>query len=147
MATGAISGKRREVVSAWFKQLLEANEKQGMAKAAASAWIGTIFGLRTAARLDGNKEWGKVGDDMIGALENAYVAHMGKEGQQQIETTRRLLQYDKVPDFQVQQVHVKTVVTPTMAANKAMAAKLAKKAPAKAAKKGAKAKAKAKGRS
>ena len=113
----ALSGKRREVASGWFKQMLDANAQKGMGDAAASAWLGTIFALRTAARLDGNKEWGRVGDDMITTLENAYLAHMGKEGERHIEVTRRQLQYDKVPDFHVEQVKLpKPVVTPTMAA-------------------------------
>jgi len=113
----ALSGKRREVASGWFKQMLDANAQKGMGDAAAAAWLGTIFALRTAARLDGNKEWGRVGDDMITTLENAYLAHMGKEGERHIEVTRRQLQYDKVPDFHVEQVKLpKPIVTKTMAA-------------------------------
>jgi len=113
----ALSGKRREVASGWFKQMLDANSQKGMGDAAASAWLGTIFALRTAARLDGNKEWGRIGEEMITTLETAYLAHMGKEGERHIEVTRRQLQYDKTPDFHVEQVKLpKPVVTPTMAA-------------------------------
>jgi hypothetical protein len=87
------SSKRRESASLWFRQLLAGQERHGTAKAAAAAWLGTIYALRASARLDANKEWGKVGDDMIGVLEHAYLENMGKEGQQQIEFGRRLLRH------------------------------------------------------
>lgn len=91
----ATSSKRRESVSQWFKQLLIGQEQQGTVKAAAAAWLGTIYGLRAASRMDGNKDWGKVGDDMIGCLEQAYMDHMGKDGAQAIEMGRRLLRTDE----------------------------------------------------
>lgn len=91
----ATSAKRRESVSQWFKQLLIGQEQQGTVKAAAAAWLGTIYGLRAASRMDGNKDWGKVGDDMIGCLEQAYIDHMGKDGAQAIEMGRRLLRTDE----------------------------------------------------
>jgi hypothetical protein len=91
----ATSSKRRESVSQWFKQLLIGQEQQGTVKAAAAAWLGTIYGLRAASRMDGNKDWGRVGDDMIGCLEQAYIDHMGKDGAQAIEMGRRLLRTDE----------------------------------------------------
>src|SRR6185436_7238776 len=91
----ASSSKRRESVSQWFKQLLIGQEQQGTVKAAAAAWLGTIYGLRAASRMDGNKEWGRIGDDMIGCLEQAYIDHMGKDGAQAIEMGRRLLRTDE----------------------------------------------------
>ena len=92
------SAKRRESASMWFRQLLAGQERHGTAKAAAAAWLGTLIALRASARLDGNKEWGKVGDDMIGILEHAYLENMGKEGQQQIELGRRLLKHHDQPE-------------------------------------------------
>ena len=91
----ATSSKRRNSVSQWFKQLLIGQEQQGTVKAAAAAWLGTIYGLRAASRMDGNKEWGRVGDDMITCLELAYIDHMGKDGAQAIEMGRRLLRTDE----------------------------------------------------
>lgn len=91
----ASSSKRRESVSQWFKQLLIGQEQQGTVKAAAAAWLGTIYGLRAASRMDGNKDWGRIGDDMIGCLEQAYIDHMGKDGSQAIEMGRRLLRTDE----------------------------------------------------
>jgi hypothetical protein len=91
----ATSSKRRESVSQWFKQLLIGQEQQGTIKAAAAAWLGTIYGLRAASRMDGNKDWGRIGDDMIGCLEQAYMDHMGKDGAQAIELGRRLLRTDE----------------------------------------------------
>jgi hypothetical protein len=69
--------KRREVASTWFKQLLAGQEQQGTTKAAAAAWLGTIYALRAAARLDGNKSWGRVGEEVIGLLEHAFLQNMG----------------------------------------------------------------------
>jgi hypothetical protein len=91
----ATSSKRRESVSQWFKQLLIGQEQQGTVKAAAAAWLGTIYSLRAASRMDGNKEWGRIGDDMITCLELAYIDHMGKDGAQAIEMGRRLLRTDE----------------------------------------------------
>ena len=93
------SAKRRDSVSNWFKQLLIGQEQQGTVKAAAAAWLGTIYGLRAASRMDGNKDWGRVGDDMIGCLEQAYIDHMGKDGAQAIEMGRRLLRTDEKPQM------------------------------------------------
>src|SRR5262245_63696351 len=93
----ATSAKRRDSVSNWFKQLLIGQEQQGTVKAAAAAWIGTIYGLRAASRMDGNKDWGRVGDDMIGCLEQAYIEHMGADGAQAVEMGRRLLRTDEQP--------------------------------------------------
>jgi hypothetical protein len=98
MAVTATSSKRRESVSQWFKQLLIGQEQQGTAKAAAAAWLGTIYSLRAASRMDGNKEWGRIGDDMITCLEMAYIDHMGKDGAQAIEMGRRLLRTDEKPE-------------------------------------------------
>jgi len=95
MALSGTSVKRRASVSEWFKQLLVGQEQQGTAKAAASAYLATIYGLRAASRLDGNKEWGRVGDDMISCLEQAYLDHMGNDGAQAIELGRRLLRTDE----------------------------------------------------
>jgi hypothetical protein len=95
----ASSSKRRESVSQWFKQLLIGQEQQGTVKAAAAAWLGTIYGLRAASRMDGNKDWGRIGDDMIGTLEQAYIDHMGKDGAQAIEMGRRLLRTDEKPEM------------------------------------------------
>jgi hypothetical protein len=114
------STKRRESASLWFRQLLAGQERQGTAKAAAAAWLGTIYALRASARLDGNKEWGKVGDDMIGILEHAYLENMGKEGQQQIEFGRRLLRHhetiqelpEMLPEIKVDSIKIPVVKTP-----------------------------------
>lgn len=111
------SARRRESASLWFRQLLAGQERQGTAKAAAAAWLGTIYALRASARLDGNKEWGKVGDDMIGILENAYLENMGKEGAQQIEVGRRLLKHhDQPAPIQVPQITVDRMKIPTIKA-------------------------------
>ena len=95
----ATSAKRRDSVSQWFKQLLIGQEQQGTVKAAAAAWLGTIYGLRAASRMDGNKDWGRVGDDMIGCLEQAYLDHMGKDGALAVEMGRRLLRTDEKPQM------------------------------------------------
>lgn len=102
----------------WFRQLLAGQERHGTAKAAAAAWLGTIYALRASARLDGNKEWGKVGDDMIGILEHAYLENMGKEGQQQIEFGRRLLRHHEpiqnmaIPDIKPGALRVALIKAP-----------------------------------
>jgi hypothetical protein len=105
------SAKRRESASMWFRQLLAGQERHGTAKAAAAAWLGTIYALRASARLDGNKEWGRIGDDMIGILEHAYLENMGKEGAQQIEFGRRLLRHNE-PLQQMPEVKVETLKVP-----------------------------------
>lgn len=95
------AAKRREIVVAWMKQLLRGQEQQGTAKAAAAAWLGTVYALRAAARFDGNADWGKTGDEMIDHLEAAYVELMGKEGAKNIEAGRRLLQIDQKPEMPI----------------------------------------------
>ena len=104
MATGTLSArqaKRREITMMWMKQLLEAQEKQGTAKAAAAAWIGAVYALRASSRLDGNTDWGKVGDEMIGNLEAVYLELFGKEGEKAIEAGRRLLQTHEKPQLTI----------------------------------------------
>ena len=102
--TGTMSAraaKRREITMMWMKQLLEAQEKQGTAKAAAAAWIGAVYALRASSRLDGNADWGKVGDEMIGNLETVYLELFGKEGEKAIEAGRRLLQTHEKPQLTI----------------------------------------------
>jgi len=104
MAIGTMTAraaKRREITMMWMKQLLEAQEKQGTAKAAAAAWIGAVYALRAASRLDGNADWGKVGDEMIGNLESVYLDLFGKEGEKAIEAGRRLLQTHEKPQLTI----------------------------------------------
>jgi hypothetical protein len=69
--------------------------------------------------VDGNKEWGKVGDDMIGILEHAYLENMGKEGQQQIELGRQLLRHNQqvqappaLPEVKLSALRVQAVKAP-----------------------------------
>jgi hypothetical protein len=97
----ARAAKRREITMMWMKQLLEAQEKQGTAKAAAAAWIGAVYALRASSRLDGNADWGKVGDEMIGNLEAVYLELFGKEGEKAIEAGRRLLQTHEKPQLTI----------------------------------------------
>lgn len=102
--TGTLSArqaKRREITMMWMKQLLEAQEKQGTAKAAAAAWIGAVYALRASSRIDGNADWGKVGDEMIGNLESVYLELFGKEGEKAIEAGRRLLQTHERPQLTI----------------------------------------------
>ncbi len=102
--SGKLSGKaakRREIVIAWMRQLLRGQEQQGTARAAAAAWLGTVYSLRAAARMDGNADWGKTGDEMIDHLEAAYLELMGKEGAKHIESGRRLLQIDQRPEMPI----------------------------------------------
>jgi hypothetical protein len=116
-AVSKYSTKRRESASMWFRQLLAGQERHGTAKAAAAAWLGTIIALRASARLDGNKEWGKVGDEMIGILEHAYLENMGKEGQQQIEVGRRLLKHHDQPEaVRVPDIRPDTIKVPVFKA-------------------------------
>ena len=107
MATGTMSSraaKRREITMMWMKQLLEAQEKQGTAKAAAAAWIGGVYALRAASRLDGNADWGKIGDEIIGNLEAVYLELFGKEGEKAIDAGRRLLQTHEKPQLKIAKV-------------------------------------------
>jgi hypothetical protein len=100
----ARAAKRREITMMWMKQLLEAQEKQGTAKAAAAAWIGAVYALRAASRLDGNADWGKVGDEMIGNMESVYLDLFGKEGEKAIEAGRRLLQTHEKPQLTIAKI-------------------------------------------
>lgn len=109
MASGTMSSraaKRREITMMWMKQLLDAQEKQGTAKAAAAAWIGCVYALRAASRLDGNADWGRVGDEIIGNLEAVYLELFGKEGEKAIEAGRRLLQTHEKPQLKIAKVKV-----------------------------------------
>lgn len=109
MATGTMSAraaKRREITMMWMKQLLEAQEKQGTAKAAAAAWIGGVYALRAASRLDGNADWGRIGDEIIGNLEAVYLELFGKEGEKAIDAGRRLLQTHERPQLKIAKVKV-----------------------------------------
>src|SRR5262245_23475548 len=105
--TGTLSSrqaKRREITMMWMKQLLEAQEKQGTAKAAAAAWIGAVYALRASSRIDGNADWGKVGDEMISNLETVYLELFGKEGEKAIEAGRRLLQTHDRPQLTIAKI-------------------------------------------
>jgi hypothetical protein len=105
--TGTLSArqaKRREITMMWMKQLLEAQEKQGTAKAAAAAWIGAVYALRASSRIDGNADWGKVGDEIIGNLEAVYLELFGKEGEKAIEAGRRLLQTHERPQLTIAKI-------------------------------------------
>jgi hypothetical protein len=109
MASGTMSSraaKRREITMMWMKQLLEAQEKQGTAKAAAAAWIGCVYALRAASRLDGNADWGRTGDEIIGNLEAVYLELFGKEGEKAIEAGRRLLQTHEKPQLKIAKVKI-----------------------------------------
>jgi hypothetical protein len=109
MATGTMSAraaKRREITMMWMKQLLDAQEKQGTAKAAAAAWIGCVYALRAASRIDGNADWGRTGDEIIGNLEAVYLELFGKEGEKAIEAGRRLLQTHEKPQLKIAKVKI-----------------------------------------
>jgi len=109
MATGTMSAraaKRREITMMWMKQLLEAQEKQGTAKAAAAAWIGCVYALRASSRIDGNADWGRIGDEIIGNLEAVYLELFGKEGEKAIEAGRRLLQTHEKPQLKIAKVKI-----------------------------------------
>jgi hypothetical protein len=100
------AAKRREITMMWMKQLLDAQEKQGTAKAAAAAWIGCVYALRAASRLDGNADWGRIGDEIIGNLEAVYLELFGKEGEKAIEAGRRLLQTHEKPQLKIAKVKI-----------------------------------------
>lgn len=113
MASGTMSSraaKRREITMMWMKQLLDAQEKQGTAKAAAAAWIGCVYALRAASRLDGNADWGRIGDEIIGNLEAVYLELFGKEGEKAIEAGRRLLQTHEKPQLKIAKVKIEKPV-------------------------------------
>ena len=97
MAVSSLSAKRRDVVTLWMKQLVNLHERQGNKGPAAAGWMGAIYALRAASRLDGNHEWGRLGDEIISNLENAYLDVMGADGQKQIEAGRKLLETHHKP--------------------------------------------------
>ena len=97
-ANGVSKGKRREVVTLWMKQLLNLHERQGTSKPASAGWIGAVYALRAASRLDANREWGKLGDEIISHLEQAYLAVMGSDAAKPVQVGRRLLQTELQPE-------------------------------------------------
>jgi hypothetical protein len=97
MAVGSLNTKRRDVVTLWMKQLVNLHERQGTKAPAAAGWMGAIYALRAASRLDGNKEWGRLGDEIISNLEHAYLDVLGADGQKQVEAGRRLLETHHKP--------------------------------------------------
>src|SRR4030095_8320753 len=74
---------------------------RGPARAVAPGGSGAVYALRPSSRLDGNADWGKVGDEMIGNLESVYLELFGKEGEKAIEAGRRLLQTHEKPQLQI----------------------------------------------
>jgi hypothetical protein len=82
-----------------MKQLVNLHERQGSSKPAAAGWIGAVYALRAASRLDANKEWGKLGDEIISHLEQAYLSVMGPEAAKPVEVGRKLLQTQRKPDL------------------------------------------------
>lgn len=100
MAVNGVSkGKRREVVTLWMKQLMKLHERQGTTKPAAGGWIGAVYALRAASRLDANREWGKLGDEIISHLEQAYLAVLGRDAAKSVAVGRDLLQTQRQPDL------------------------------------------------
>jgi hypothetical protein len=97
-ANGVSKGKRREVVTLWMKQLLNLHERQGTSKPASAGWIGAVYALRAASRLDANREWGKLGDEIISHLEQAYLAVMGSDAAKPVQVGRQLLQTQRQPE-------------------------------------------------
>lgn len=97
-ANGISKGKRREVVTLWMKQLLNLHERQGTSKPASAGWIGAVYALRAASRLDANREWGKLGDEIISHLEQAYLAVMGPHAAKPVQVGRQLLQTQRQPE-------------------------------------------------
>jgi hypothetical protein len=97
-ADGISKGKRRDVVTLWMRQLWNLHQRQGTSKPAAGGWIGAVYALRAASRLDGNKEWGKLGDEIISHLEQAYLAVLGPDAAKGVEVGRELLQTKLKPE-------------------------------------------------
>ena len=95
---GVSREKRREVVTLWMKQLLNLHQRQGTAKPAAGGWIGAVYALRAASRLDANREWGKLGDEIISHLEQAYLSVLGPDAAKGVEVGRELLQTQHKPE-------------------------------------------------
>jgi hypothetical protein len=75
-----------------MRQLWNLHERQGTSKPAAGGWIGAVYALRAASRLDANREWSKLGDEIIGLLEQAYLSVVGPDAAKGIEVGRELLQ-------------------------------------------------------
>lgn len=98
-ANGVSKGKRREVVTLWMKQLMKLHERQGTTKPAAGGWIGAVYALRAASRLDANREWGRLGDEIISHLEQAYLAVLGRDAAKSVAVGRDLLQTQRKPDL------------------------------------------------
>jgi hypothetical protein len=98
-ANGVSKAKRREVVTLWLRQLMKLHERQGTFKPAAGGWIGAVYALRAASRLDGNREWGKLGDEMISHLEQAYLSVLGPDAAKPVKVGRELLQTQRKPDL------------------------------------------------
>lgn len=97
-ANGISKGKRREVVTLWMRQLWNLHERQGTSKPAAGGWIGAVYALRAASRLDANREWGKLGDEIISHLEKAYLSVVGPGAAKGVEVGRKLLQTQLKPE-------------------------------------------------
>ena len=97
-ANGISKGKRREVVTLWMRQLWNLHERQGTSKPAAGGWIGAVYALRAASRLDGNREWGKLGDEIISHLEQAYLSVLGPAAAKGVAVGRKLLQTQLKPE-------------------------------------------------
>ncbi|HEY7509385.1 MAG TPA: hypothetical protein VIG50_03985 [Vicinamibacteria bacterium] len=81
-----------------MKQLMTLHQRQGTAKPAAGGWIGAVYALRAASRLDANREWGKLGDEIISHLEQAYIAVLGPDAAKGIDAGRELLQTQRKPE-------------------------------------------------
>jgi hypothetical protein len=97
-ANGISKAKRREVVTLWMRQLWNLHERQGTSKPAAGGWIGAVYALRAASRLDANREWGKLGDEIISHLEQAYLSVLGPDAAKGVEVGRQLLQTQRKPE-------------------------------------------------
>ena len=57
-----------------------------------------MYALRAASRLDANREWGKLGDEIISHLEQAYLAVLGPDAAKGVEVGRELLQTQHKPE-------------------------------------------------
>jgi len=127
-ANGVSKGKRREVVTLWMKQLMILNERQGTTKPAAGGWIGAVYALRAASRLDANREWGKLGDEIISHLEQAYLAVLGPDAARSVAVGRDLLQTQRKPDLPALELPTGPVEHGEVVANLRRAAGQARKA-------------------
>lgn len=127
-ANGVSKAKRREVVTLWMKQLMTLNERQGTTKPAAGGWIGAVYALRAASRLDANREWGKLGDEIIGHLEQAYLSVLGPDAAKSVAVGRELLQTQRKPDVPALALPTGPVEHGEVVANLRRAASQARKA-------------------